>query len=146
MELVFDALTMPAHIRHWWATGGDTMTVCDVDLRVGGDFHHVFVTPEGVQFSFRGTFLEVERPFCVVNTWLFEGWPGAWAEEHHELSEAAGVTTLKTTMTFQDLDGRAHLKVSPESSSLSANDNGHDASLDALEELLHSLVNSPPAS
>ena len=59
------------------------MTLCEIDLRVGGDFHHVFVTPDGMECSFRGTYVEIEPPTRVVNTWLFEGWTDAWATEAH---------------------------------------------------------------
>ena len=47
IALVFDVLTRPEHVRRWGATGGDRMTICEIDLRVGGDFHNVFVTPDG---------------------------------------------------------------------------------------------------
>ena len=43
--LVFDVLTKPEHVQRWCATGGDRVTICEIDLRVGGDFHHVFVAP-----------------------------------------------------------------------------------------------------
>jgi uncharacterized protein YndB with AHSA1/START domain len=52
------------------------MKVCSIDLRVGGDYHIVFVTDDGRECSFRGTYLEVEPPTPTVETWLFDGWPG----------------------------------------------------------------------
>ena len=57
------------------------MKVCSIDLRVGGNYHFVFVTDDGPECSFRGTFLEVEPPTRTVETWLFEGWPDAEAVE-----------------------------------------------------------------
>ena len=42
------------------------MTVCSIDLRVGGDYHFVFVAGDGTECSFRGTFLEVEPPARTV--------------------------------------------------------------------------------
>jgi uncharacterized protein YndB with AHSA1/START domain len=47
IELVFDVLTKPEHVRYWFAPFEDKMTVCSIDLRVGGDYHMVFVTPDG---------------------------------------------------------------------------------------------------
>ena len=97
IQLVFDVLTKPEHVIKWFAPFGEVMTVCSIDLRVGGDYHIVFVTKDGTECSFRGTYLEVEPPTRTVETWLFEGWPGVEAVETTELREAHGVTTLTTT-------------------------------------------------
>jgi len=146
IALVFDVLTKPEHVRRWGATGGDRMTICEIDLRVGGDFHNVFVTPDGTECSFRGTYLEIDPPTRLVNTWLFEGWPDAWATETHSLSEVDGVTTLTITTTFRDRAGRAHMARAHEAAIQSNDDNGQDASFDAMEDLLISLVESGAAA
>ena len=36
IELVFDVLTKPEHVRLWFAPFEDKMTVCSIDLRAGG--------------------------------------------------------------------------------------------------------------
>jgi uncharacterized protein YndB with AHSA1/START domain len=146
IALVFDVLTKPEHVRRWWATGGDKMTVSDIDLRVGGDFHNVFVTPDGTECSFRGQYLEIDPPTRLVNTWLFEGWPNAWATETHVLSEVNGVTTLTITTAFREKAGRAHMARAHEAAAQNNNDNGQDASFDAMEDLLTSLLESGTAS
>lgn len=107
--LVFDVLTKPEHVRHWFAPFEDTMTVCEIDLRVGGSYHMVFVTPDGTECSFRGTYLEIERPNRLVDTWLFEGWPDAEAVETIELQEIQGVTTARMNLAFRDQVGRDHM-------------------------------------
>src|ERR1700733_12672851 len=93
-ELVFDVVTKPEHVRNWFAPFEDTMTVCSIDLRVGGSYHHVFVTDDGTECSFRGTYLEIEPPTRIVATWLFEGWPDAEAVRTVDLHETGGVTKL----------------------------------------------------
>ena len=55
IELVYDVLTKPEHVRHWFAPFEDTMTVCSIDLRVGGKYHLDFVTEDGTECSFLGT-------------------------------------------------------------------------------------------
>src|SRR3954466_11176006 len=100
--LVFDVLWTPEHVRKTIAPFGEGMTLCSIDLRVGGDSHLVFVTDDGIECSFRGTFLEVEPPIRTVETWIFEGWPGAKAVETMELREAAGGTSLTWTLAFRD--------------------------------------------
>jgi uncharacterized protein YndB with AHSA1/START domain len=140
IELVFEVLTKPEYVRRWCATGGDRTTVCDIDLRVGGDFHTVFVTPDGTECSFRGSYTHVEPPTRLVNTWLFEGWPGAWAVESSELHEADGVTTLTVTLAFDDAEGRAHMTAAHENAARTGDDNGPEASYDAMEDVLASLL------
>jgi uncharacterized protein YndB with AHSA1/START domain len=130
IELVFDVLTRPEHVRHWFAPFEDKMTVCSMDLRVGGDYHLVFVTPDGQECSFRGTYLQIEPPARIVQTWLFDGWPGAWADETDELTEADGVTTLTVTMAFRDQAGRDHM----------TKHDGQESSFDKLEDYLMSLL------
>ena len=130
LELVFDVLTKPEHVRHWFAPFTDVVTVCEIDLRVGGSYHIVFVTEDGKECSFRGTYLEVEPPTRTVATWLFEGWPDAEAVETTDLHEADGVTTLTMKMAFRDAAGRAHMKHS----------DGQEDSFNKLEDYLRSLL------
>lgn len=131
LALVWDVLTKPEHVRNWFAPFEDRVTVCEIDLRPGGDYHIVFVTPGGQECSFRGTYLEVEAPTRTVETWRFEGWgPDTGAVETVELEETDGVTTLTMRMVFDNAAGRAHM---------SAND-GQESSFDKLEDYLTSLL------
>ena len=109
IELVFDVLTKPEHVHRWFAPFEDTMTVCSIDLRAGGSYHQVFVTEDGKEMSFRGTYLEVDPPTRTVATWLFEGWPDAEAVETVELLDADGTTRLTLTLAFRDRAGRDHM-------------------------------------
>jgi uncharacterized protein YndB with AHSA1/START domain len=129
LELVFDVLTKPEHVRNWFAPFTDVVTECSIDLRVGGDYHIVSVTEDGAECSFRGTYLEVEPPTRTVATWLFEGWPDAHAVETVELHETDGVTTLTMRLAFRDQAGRDHMTRS----------DGQEDSLDKLEDYLTSL-------
>jgi uncharacterized protein YndB with AHSA1/START domain len=130
LELVFDVLTKPEHVRHWFAPFDARVTECSIDLRVGGSYRIVFVTPEGVECAFRGTYIEIEPPTRTVATWLFEGWPDAEAVETAELQETGGVTTLTMKLAFRDQAGRDHM---------SAHD-GQEDSYDKLEDYLRSLL------
>ena len=69
----------------------------------------VFVTEDGTECSFRGTYLEVEPPSRTVETWLFEGWPDAEAVETVELHETDGVTKMTLRLAFRDQVGRDHM-------------------------------------
>ncbi len=109
IELVFDVLTKPEHVRNWFAPFEDRITVCTIDLRVGGTYHQVFETNDGTECSFRGTYLEVESPHRTVATWMFEGWPGVEAVETLDLLETDGVTKMTLNLAFRDMDGRGHM-------------------------------------
>ena len=109
MQLVFDVFTKPEHVRQHIAPFDEEVTVCSYDLRAGGDYRYVFVTTDGVECSFRGTFLELDPPTRSVQTWLFDGWPDAPAVETMELHETDGVTTLTWTLAFRDQAGRDHM-------------------------------------
>jgi len=130
VELVYDVLTKPEHIRHYFCPFDETMTVCDVDLRVGGAYHYVMVTKDGKECSFRGTFLELERPNRIVDTWLFEGWPDADAVETVILEETDGMTTIKVNLAFRDQAGRDHMD----------RFDGQEGSWDHMEDYLASLL------
>ena len=130
IQLVFDVLTKPEHLRKTLAPYGEEVKTCSIDLRVGGDYHFVFVTDDGREMSFRGTFLEVEPPTRTVETWLFDGWPGVEAVETVELREAGGVTKLTHRLAFRDQAGRDHM----------TKYDGLEANYDNVEDLLRSLL------
>src|SRR5262245_24319619 len=51
-RLVFEAFTRPEHIKRWWGLRDHTMTVCEIDLRVGGAWRFVLRDPDGQEFGF----------------------------------------------------------------------------------------------
>ena len=106
------------------------MTVCSIDLRVGGNYHMVFVTEDGTECSFRGTYLEVEPPTRIIDTWLFEGWPDAEAVETVDLHETDGVTKMTNKLAFRDKAGRDHM----------TKFDGMEDSFDKMEDYLRSLL------
>jgi uncharacterized protein YndB with AHSA1/START domain len=130
IQLVFDVLTKPEHVRHWFAPFACEMKECSIDLRAGGSYHQVFVAEDGTECSFRGTYLEVEPPTRTVATWLFEGWPDAEAVESVDLHETDGVTTLTVRLTFRDKAGRDHMTRS----------DGQQDSYDKMADYLRSLL------
>ncbi len=130
MALVFDVFTKPEHVRNHIAPFGEKVTVCSIDLRVGGNYHYVFVTDDGYECSFRGTYLEIEPPSRTVETWLFDGWPDAEAVETMDLREADGVTTLTWTLAFRDKAGRDHM----------TKFDGIEANFDNVDDYLRSLL------
>jgi len=132
IALVFDVMTKPEHVSRWFAPRGCEMKECSIDLRVGGNYHQVFVTDDGTECSFRGTYLELEPPTRTVETWVFEGRPAQEAIETVELHEAHGVTTLTVTSTYSDQASR--------DIAIKGGFDGVGESFDQLEDLLRSLL------
>jgi uncharacterized protein YndB with AHSA1/START domain len=130
IELVFDVFTKEEHVRNTVPPFGEEMVVCDIDLRVGGEYHYVVVTDDGREMSFRGTFLEIEPPTRMVQTWLFEGWPDADAVETVDFHETDGVTTMTWKLAFRDRAGRDHM----------TKYDGIEASWDNVEAYLRTLL------
>lgn len=106
IELVFDVLTKEEHARTTFAPFDEEVVLFEHDFRVGGDYHYVMVTPDGIDCSFRGRFLEIDPPNKSMQTWHFDGWPDADAVETFALQERDGVTTLTWTLAFSDQAGR----------------------------------------
>jgi uncharacterized protein YndB with AHSA1/START domain len=130
IQLVFDVFTKPEHLRNHIAPFGEQVTECSIDLRVGGDYRYTFVTDDGIECSFRGTYLEIEPPTRTVETWVFEGWPEVEAVESMDLQETDGVTKLTWTLAFRDQAGRDHM----------TKFDGIEANFDNVAEYLRSLL------
>jgi uncharacterized protein YndB with AHSA1/START domain len=130
IQLVFDVFTRPEHVRKTFAPFGEEVTVCSIDLRVGGNYHYVMVTDDGTECSFHGTFLEVEPPTRSVQTWLFDGWPDAQAVESMDLHETDGVTKLTWSLAFRDKAGRDHM----------TKFDGIEANFDNVDDYVRSLL------
>jgi uncharacterized protein YndB with AHSA1/START domain len=93
-ELVFRAWTEPDLVRRWWHANRGEMTVCEIDLRAGGGWRYVMVTPDGTEVAFHGEYREVVRGERIVQTEIYDPFP-----------DAAAVDTLE----FEDLDGRTRV-------------------------------------
>lgn len=130
MALVFEALTKPEHISVWFPADDAPLHICEIDPRVGGEYHYAWYAPGEKECSFRGTFLEVERPTRIVCTWLFDGWPDDEAVETVTLTEDGGITTMTDILDFKTPEHLGdHFQIN----------DGAQASWDKLEDLLAEL-------
>ena len=94
-ELLFDCMTTPEHLTHFWGPVGTTTPVGNitVDLRPGGAFETTMVNDaDGSTYTMRAVYVEVRRPERLV-----------WIEPDVEGG-------MRTTITFVDLhDGRTEV-------------------------------------
>ena len=58
-KLVWAAWTEPKHLKHWFVPAPWSLKSCEIDLRPGGVFNSVMLSPEGQEFPNFGCCLEV---------------------------------------------------------------------------------------
>jgi uncharacterized protein YndB with AHSA1/START domain len=134
--LVFKAYTTPELVKRWWGFAEDEWLVCDIDLRVGGQWRYVTVhRNDDAEFEvgFHGEYQEVTAPRRLVSTEVFEGMPDASALDTMVLDEVDGVTTMTMTVTHSCQEHRdGHIA--------SGMEGGMQISMDRLEDLTVELA------
>ena len=61
-ELVWQAMTDPQHVVHWWGPHGFSTTIEKMDFRVGGVWKHVMRGPDGKNNPNKSIFKEIVKP------------------------------------------------------------------------------------
>jgi uncharacterized protein YndB with AHSA1/START domain len=130
--LVYKAFTTPELVKRWLAgPEGWTMTVCDIDLQVGGSYRYEWKKQQtGEEMGMGGVYKEVVPDERVVATEKFDmSWYPGGAVVTTTLAETGGITTVKTTVTYDSKEARETVLRSPM-------DTGVEASYRRLETLL----------
>ena len=105
-RLLWQAHTDPKHVPKWMTgPAGWTMPVCEIDLRVGGEWHFVWQKTKGEQMEMRGIYREVTPIERLVNT---ERWGPEWPETINTTSfaEKGGRTTLTSSVRYPNKEAR----------------------------------------
>src|SRR6516225_4449277 len=71
-SLLFEAHTNCAHLRRWWGPRALELSVCEIDLRVGGAYRLVHRDVDGREYGFRGEYREIVPPARLIYTQRFE--------------------------------------------------------------------------
>ncbi len=131
-RLVYDAHTKPDLVRQWLlGPPGWSMSVCEMDVRVGGRYRWVWRhDQDGTTMGMGGAYKEVVAPERLVTTEKFdEAWYPGESLNTLVLVEQGGRTTLTQTMRYESREARdAVLK--------SGMEKGVTASYDRLADLL----------
>jgi uncharacterized protein YndB with AHSA1/START domain len=107
-HLVFDAMTRPEHVRHWLGCAELPMTICEIDLRVGGAYRFTLRSPDGRDTTLQGVYREVVRPERVVFVERIL-MPGFTSDEYQVTSTFADIarrTRLTTTILHNSKENR----------------------------------------
>jgi uncharacterized protein YndB with AHSA1/START domain len=133
--LVFEAWTTPELLRRWLGVfAGHTMTVCNVDLKVGGSYRYEWRLRNGSKLGISGVYREIVPNERLVNTEVFDA--------PYDQGEAIATTT------FVERDGQTTVTTTVISPSREVRDavlatgmtRGVIASYDNLDEVLESLA------
>jgi uncharacterized protein YndB with AHSA1/START domain len=131
-SMVWRAYTTPELVRRWWHAGRGEMTVCEIDLRVGGAWRYAMVTPDGTEVAFHGEYLEVEPERRLVSRELYEGVPPGVSE--------ADATTTNTAVLTEPAPGRTVLEILVEAANRTSRDAIIDSGMeDGLQDALDLL-------
>lgn len=98
-ELVFDAFSKPELLKQWFGPRGWSLSVCEVDIRVGGGFRFMLSGPDGTQMGMRGVYREIVRPERSVHIESFDDYPGE-SQVTAVFEERDGVTYFTATVKY----------------------------------------------
>ena len=105
-KLVYEAFTKPELLTQWLGVhNGWRMTVCEIDLRVGGKWHFVNKHPGG-EAEFYGEYREISRPDRIVFTEIFADFPDSVSVVTSVLTEENGKTRMTATVRYPSKEVR----------------------------------------
>lgn len=132
-RLVFDAMTKPEHTKRWYGMKILTLSVCEIDLRVGGTWRYVLRAPDGSEHGFTGVYRVIAPPERIVRTENYEALgPGHEIVVTMTYDEHDEQTTLTIALVYpSQTDRDAHVQSGMEA--------GMRESFDRLAELLPTL-------
>ena len=135
-HLVYKAWTTPELVRRWWTAKRGEMTVCEIDLRVGGAWRYAAIADGGFEVAFHGEYREIVPNERLVSTEAYEGIPDPDANASLNtltLTEVDGRTMLSVLVEHPTKEGRdAHVASGMEA--------GMQDAMDLLEEVAVSLA------
>src|SRR5689334_17156436 len=99
-ERVFEALTRPELLARWWGPRGFTTVTHDHDFRVGGQWRHTMVGPDGTEYPNRSVFEEIVPAERIVYS-------------HHGGRDGVKAQ-FRATWTFADEGGKTRLTIRQE--------------------------------
>lgn len=130
-HLVFEAWTKPELMKRWLYGPDDwPLTLCEVDLRVGGKARFEWRHTEGQEMGMTGVFREITPPERLVFSEIWDDdWTGGKALNTLAFTEHESKTTLTQTVRYSSRASRdGALKTGME--------HGVAVSYDRLAELL----------
>jgi uncharacterized protein YndB with AHSA1/START domain len=131
-HLLYKAWTTPELVRRWWSGKRGAVTICEIDLRVGGMWRYVMVTDDGFEVAFHGEYRELVPNERIVSTEVYEAMPDGEAVNTLTFTEAVGRSTLTVLVQHANqADRDGHIN--------SGMEGGMQEAMDRLEQVAISL-------
>ena len=103
---VWRAHTDPEVVKRWMTGPPDhSLSVCEIDLRVGGRARYVWKSPE-FEMGMTAEYLEVVDGERIVHTEEYEGWPEGRSTVSTRFAEADGATTVTIDIEYGSPEAR----------------------------------------
>lgn len=102
-SIVFDALSTPEGIAHWWGPDAGPVLLAETDPRVGGRFRVRFRRLDGSEHESSGEYLEVQRPARLAMSWRWLGGVEDPGESRVEITLRATAEGTELTLTHSRL-------------------------------------------
>ncbi|HVC69097.1 MAG TPA: SRPBCC family protein [Acidimicrobiales bacterium] len=132
-HLIFRAWTTPDLIKRWWGGERGSVTVAEVDLRVGGTWRYVMTANAGFEVAFHGEYREIVPNERIVATDVFEGVPDKEALTTLTLADMGARTTMHLHVLHASQEDRdAHIA--------SGMEDGMQEAMRALEQVAIALL------
>src|SRR5688500_14432746 len=134
-ELVFRAHTEPELVRRWMlGPDGWTMPVCEIDLRVDGNYRFVWHKEKtGEDMGMGGAYTAVDKPAMYAATEKFDDpWYEGQANMTTTFNEKDRTTEFRNMMQYESKAARDQVLASPMES-------GMRDSYDRLDDVLETL-------
>lgn len=111
VERAWTARFEPLYLAQWWRPRGYVNPIVDVEAEVGSRWRIVQRDPQGNEFSFYGTFTEVEPLVSTVQTYVSELFPDIVTELSTEfIATETGTLVVTTHDLGQEAYRRGYLR------------------------------------
>lgn len=99
-HLVYKAWTTPELVKRWWNAKRGTVTIAEIDLRIGGKWRYVMVVDRGFEVGFHGEYREIVPNERLVSTEFYEGVPPGVPNEGTLNTASFAGTAERTKLTI----------------------------------------------
>ena len=106
LALVWKVWTEKEHVAQWWGFGNNE--VIEYDVRTGGKWRIVGLSPDGTRWVMFGTYLAVEPKTLIRNTFVVEGQfeEDQQFYEEHRFEERDGKTYYRSVSNVDSIATR----------------------------------------
>jgi uncharacterized protein YndB with AHSA1/START domain len=101
--IVWDALTTPEGIRHWWGPDAGPVVIAESEVRIGGRFRVRFRMLDGNEHESSGEYREIAKPHRLAMSWRWHGHADDTGESLVEIDLRAVIDGTELTFTHSRL-------------------------------------------